>query len=79
MEPHHLIPLSQTDAFEVSLDREQNIVSLCSNCHNQIHYGRKEDVRALLSQLFQARKEPLAAILGQAITLEDLFRIYHVL
>lgn len=37
MEPHHLIPISFTDYFGVNLDREQNIFSLCSNCHNQIH------------------------------------------
>ena len=41
MEPHHLIPISFTDYFGVNLDREQNIFSLCSNCHNQIHYGEK--------------------------------------
>ncbi len=44
MEPHHLIPISFTDYFGVNLDREQNIFSLCSNCHNQIHYGKKEDI-----------------------------------
>lgn len=45
MEPHHLIPMSLTNYFGVNLDREQNIFSLCSNCHNQIHYGAKEDVK----------------------------------
>lgn len=37
-EPHHLIPLSAHRDFpEIDLDREQNIVSLCSNCHNLLH------------------------------------------
>ena len=52
MEPHHLIPMAFTDYFGVNLDREQNIFSLCSHCHNQIHYGAREDVRRLLAKLF---------------------------
>lgn len=39
MEPHHLIPLQYHEEFEWSLDVEANVVSLCSECHNQIHYG----------------------------------------
>lgn len=78
-EPHHLIPLSFTDYFGVNLDREQNIVSLCSHCHNQIHYGTREDVRALLAQLFRPRSEAIRAILGREIDLEALYRIYDVL
>ncbi len=45
-EAHHLIPLSYQDYFEYSLDIEENIVSLCSNCHNEIHYG----INALLTK-----------------------------
>ena len=79
MEPHHLIPLSFTDYFGVNLDREQNIVSLCSNCHNQIHYGTKEDVRELLAKLFLPRARELCSILGKEIGLEDIYRIYGIL
>ena len=39
-EPHHLVLMAYSDLFNVSLDVEENIVSLCSNCHNQLHYGR---------------------------------------
>ena len=38
-EQHHLIPMAYSDKFEVSLDVEVSIVSLCSTCHNHIHYG----------------------------------------
>ena len=79
MEPHHLIPMSMTDDFNVSLDREQNIFSLCSNCHNQIHYGTKEDVQRLISKLFLSREEEICAILGRRITLEEIYQIYKVL
>lgn len=79
MEPHHLIPISFTDYFGVNLDREQNIFSLCSNCHNQIHYGKKEDVRELIAKLFFSRAQEICSILGREISLEDIYQIYSVL
>lgn len=78
-EPHHLIPMFMTDFFGVSLDREQNIFSLCSNCHNQIHYGTEEDVRRLLSFLFHSRAKEICSILGRLITIEEIYQIYSVL
>ena len=78
MEPHHLIPLSFTDYFGVNLDREQNIFSLCSNCHNQIHYGTKEDVRELAAKLFLSRQKEICSILGREISLDEIYGIYGV-
>ena len=79
MEPHHLLPMSKTDYFGVSLDREQNIFSLCSNCHNQIHYGRKKDIQELLSILFHSREREICSILGREIGLNEIYGIYGVL
>ncbi len=78
MEPHHLIPMALTDYFGVDLDREQNIFSLCSNCHNQIHYGAKADVKRLIARLFLAREQEISAILGRRICVEELYQIYKV-
>lgn len=78
MEPHHLIPMSQSDNFEYSLDREQNIFSLCSNCHNQIHYGTKQDVRLLIEKLFNLRSQEICKVIGREITLEEIFKMYKV-
>lgn len=72
-EPHHLVPMGFSDRFEVSLDVEENIVSLCSNCHNQLHYGR--DVRHLLDTLFALRKDLLKSA-GIEITIEELYEMY---
>lgn len=72
-EPHHLIPMSFSDCFDVSLDVEENIISLCSNCHNQLHYGR--DIRHLLNTLFELRKDLLKAV-GIEITIEELYKMY---
>ena len=78
MEPHHLIPMAMTDRFDVSLDREQNIFCLCSNCHNRIHYGTREDVREMIRKLFGVRSEKICAILDCEITEEELFSMYRV-
>ena len=73
-EPHHLVPLYVSDRFpDVDLDREQNVVSLCSECHNWLHYG--EDIDQILKPLYEQRKELLQAI-GITITYEELKNLY---
>ena len=74
-EPHHLVPMSFSDSFDVSLDREENIVSLCSNCHNEIHYGR--DAKILIEKLYSDRKELLESI-GISIALDELLEMYNI-
>ena len=73
-EPHHLIPLAFADNFDVSLDVAENIVSLCSNCHNQIHYGK--DIEPMLKRLFEARKTQLEQV-GINISFEELLWTYN--
>ena len=72
-EPHHLVPMAFSEQFNVSLDVEENIVSLCSNCHNQIHYGADAD--KLIEKLYEERKDALASV-GIIITLEQLLSMY---
>lgn len=73
MEPHHLIPMRFSYKYEVSLDVEANIVCLCSNCHNHIHYG--EGAEFLIEKLYIKRKEMLEKC-GIRITLEELLNLY---
>lgn len=73
-EVHHLIPLAYHYRFEKSLDIPENIVSLCSNCHNEIHYGRDADL--IITKLFNERKNKLKEA-GIDITLEQLLDMYH--
>ena len=75
VEPHHLIPISYQDYFDNSLDVEANIVSLCSNCHNEIHYG--QDSESLIEQLYKKRGEELKNA-GLDITLEQLLGLYKI-
>lgn len=74
-EPHHLIPMAEQDKFEVSLDVPENIVSLCSNCHNEIHYGK--EAKALITKLYEQRNALLESV-GITISLHDLLILYGV-
>ncbi len=74
-EPHHLIPISKYKEFTTSLDVMENIVSLCSYCHNLLHYGRLEDKKPVLTKLYNERKEVLAAI-NINLTLDQLIAYY---
>ncbi len=72
-EPHHLIPMCQQNNFQVSIDVEANIISLCSNCHNKIHYGK--DYQTILISLYNQRKERLKKA-GIDISLTQLVSYY---
>lgn len=73
MEPHHLVPMAYSEEFAVSLDVEANIVCLCSNCHNEIHYGKKS--KELVKELYEKRKDLLKSV-EIDITLDDLLAKY---
>ena len=75
-EPHHLIPLSKYQDFDYSLDVMENIVSLCSHCHNLLHYGRFEDKLVILEKLYNERKEALEKC-GLHITFNELAEYYR--
>lgn len=72
-EPHHLVPLAMQEYFDVSLDVEENIVSLCSNCHNEIHYGKDAD--KLIRKLYKKRKKYLEKA-GIFVSEEELLAMY---
>lgn len=73
MEAHHLIPLSYQDKFEYSLDVESNVVSLCSYCHNLIHYGSNQN--EIIENLFIQRNSGLINS-GLIIKLDELLSLY---
>lgn len=73
LETHHLIPLEFWKSFDHSLDVEANIVCLCSNCHNEIHYGI--DAERIIEKLFEQRKDELKSA-GLQISKDDLLRMY---
>lgn len=75
METHHLIPLKYASDFKYSIDIPENIVSLCSTCHDRIHYGA--DRMVLIEQLWKMRESDLKKA-GVAVTLKKLFEYYDL-
>lgn len=73
LEQHHLIPLNFADDFEYSIDIEENVVSLCSNCHNEIHYGA--DSERIIKKLFEERKDALSKA-GIKVTEDWIINVY---
>ena len=72
-EPHHIIPMSAQGDFDIDLDCLPNIISLCSNCHNRLHYGA--DIDDMLYQIYEQRKEALSKH-GINITFAELLSYY---
>ena len=54
---------------------EENIVSLCSTCHNQIHYGK--DAELLIKKLYSSRKELLRKV-GIILSEKELLKMYDI-
>lgn len=76
-EAHHLIPMEFQDNFEYSLDVEANIVSICSNCHNCLHYGLDKEKILLLEQLYNNRIDRLNKV-GLSVTFDELKKFYKI-
>lgn len=74
-EAHHLVPLAYSELFNSSLDVEENIVSLCSTCHNQIHYG--QGAEPLIRKLYAKRKELLSEA-GIELSEQELLEMYGI-
>jgi len=75
MEGHHLIPISQYDSFEHSVDVVANIVSLCPTCHRMLHFGNKQNRDIALEKLFNKKIDGFKKV-GLDITLENLKKLY---
>ena len=75
MESHHLIPLEFQKYFEYSLDIDANIICLCSQCHNEIHYG--ENYKEMVKRFYEERKEDLKRCGIELESVDDLYKMYE--
>lgn len=75
VEAHHLIPMEMQDKFNFSLDVPENILSLCPNCHSMFHHSHENDVKKLLGDVFNQRKNGLIDR-GLSISLDELVGFY---
>lgn len=57
IEAHHLIPMAAQDYYDYTIDFADNIVTLCPNCHRQIHYAIPNEKEQLVETLFQKRQK----------------------
>ncbi|MCQ4636062.1 hypothetical protein NE619_04930 [Anaerovorax odorimutans] len=76
VEAHHLLPISCEDEFDVSLDVEANVVSLCPVCHRLVHHGKHEQVRQTIETLYQKRRQRLIKAGIKVKDLEDILKAY---
>lgn len=77
VEVHHLVPLSHSEKFNVSLDVPANLIVLCPNCHRAIHFGTSDTKRQYLTKFLEERKSTLEES-GIVIEPETLFECYNV-
>lgn len=78
MEAHHLLPMSSQKAFlPINIDRTENIVCICPNCHRAIHYGSIDEKRQRLSKLYDIRENELKKS-GINIDKPELLKLYKI-
>lgn len=82
LEAHHLIPFyidSKKKELNLkgNLDVAENMVCLCSNCHNKIHYGKYEEVFPMLEALYKQRIKDLKSK-NLNISKENLLDLYKL-
>lgn len=84
-EKHHLIPLNTIDKLglpEKFVDSEDNKFHLCSNCHNEIHYGCIDRRRSLIKTLYLLKSdwydEKFGAYAEPMGVLDWLYKLYRV-
>ncbi|WP_404467241.1 HNH endonuclease [Planococcus rifietoensis] len=75
VEAHHLIPIQAVDKFDVSIDVEANIVSLCPNCHRKLHHAEFSVIKPLVMKLHEERRSALKKC-HISILLEELLAFY---
>lgn len=75
VEAHHLIPMSEQEKYDNSLDIVANIVALCPNCHRLVHHGTFNEKSKLIEFVYSLRHD-LIIKKGINISLTELLKIY---
>ena len=75
---HHLVPMAvQKNFASINLDCIDNMVSLCPNCHYQIHYGTREAKKEIFDKIVSNRKDDLLKIGFTEPILKVIFDTYY--
>ena len=77
MEGHHIIPMkAQKDFKNVNIDREENILCICPNCHRKIHQSIDTEKKEILKKVYEYKKKELFKA-NLKISFHDLFNKYY--
>lgn len=74
MEGHHIIPIKHQNCFSNSLDIYANVICLCPICHRLLHFGKDNQRKDLLSNIYSVRQNRLYKG-GIEITKSDLIEL----
>jgi len=75
---HHFVPMATQKNFaSIKLDCINNLVSLCPNCHYQIHYGTREAKLEIFNKILEIRKNDFEAIGFTTPILKVIFDTYY--
>ena len=77
MEAHHLIPMGKQGDFEYDIDVPENIMSLCPNCHREIHLSEDIAKGNILKEAYDRKRHQLPER-GINIDITTLFEIYDI-
>jgi 5-methylcytosine-specific restriction endonuclease McrA len=79
MESHHLIPMKEQGSKiykSIPLDRQENIICLCPNCHRKFHSAIDKEKKQLIDFFFIKRKSVLQKS-GIIIDQSKLYKYYN--
>jgi hypothetical protein len=82
MEGHHLIPCTVMNSqyfmemFNKNIDCFENIVSVCPNCHREIHYGEWNSKSEKIRIIYRKQQKKLNRV-GILITENELLNLYN--
>lgn len=74
--PFHIIPMKAQNDFVANLDREENIVGLCSACYSILHFGSFQEKEKILKSIYESRRQALASC-NIIISFEELLNKYY--
>jgi 5-methylcytosine-specific restriction protein A len=72
VEGHHIIPMYQQKNYNFEVDVVDNIVSLCPNCHKEVHLA--DDKTTVLKNLYEQQNSFMSR---NQIDLADLYKMYN--
>lgn len=75
VEAHHLIPMARQKDFELTIDTQANVVSLCPSCHSKLHRAHPSVRDPVLRQLHEQRSSRLNDC-GLTVSDEELLAMY---